>query len=197
MHFLHSPSTRGSFYHLYMMMDVWSRKIVGFAVHEVESPDHASVLLREALANEKIDGRGLVLHADNGGPMKGATMKATMEKLEVHASYSRPPAPGKPPRRSARGARDRVELRHRAAAGRAILWHSKRSCLSGDEGETIDYFRGVTYRELDEAAAQRAETDPERALAALAEEGRREKQRREAAAEDARSRNGARAGAPG
>jgi hypothetical protein len=73
-----------------MMMDVWSRKIVGFAVHEVESPERASILLRAALANEKIDGRGLVLHADNGGPMKGSTMKATMEKLEVHASYSRP-----------------------------------------------------------------------------------------------------------
>ena len=83
-------TVRGSFYYLYMMMDVWSRKIVGFAIHEVESPEHASVLLREALANEKFDGRGLVLHADNGGPMKGATMKATMEKLEVHASYSRP-----------------------------------------------------------------------------------------------------------
>jgi transposase InsO family protein len=32
----------------------------------------------------------LVLHADNGSPMKGATMKTTMEKLGITASYSRP-----------------------------------------------------------------------------------------------------------
>jgi putative transposase len=34
--------------------------------------------------------RPLVLHADNGSPMKGATMKTTMEKLGITASYSRP-----------------------------------------------------------------------------------------------------------
>lgn len=34
--------------------------------------------------------RPLVLHADNGSPMKGATMKVTMEKLGITASYSRP-----------------------------------------------------------------------------------------------------------
>ena len=34
--------------------------------------------------------RPLVLHADNGSPMKGATMKATMEKLGITASCSRP-----------------------------------------------------------------------------------------------------------
>ncbi len=32
----------------------------------------------------------LVLHADNGSPMKGATMKVTMEKLGITASYNRP-----------------------------------------------------------------------------------------------------------
>lgn len=83
-------SVRGQFYYLYMMMDVWSRKIVGFSVHEVECTEHASTLLCSALAAENCDGRGLVLHADNGGPMKGATMKATIEKLGVLASYSRP-----------------------------------------------------------------------------------------------------------
>ena len=31
-----------------------------------------------------------VLHADNGSPMKGATMKVTMERLGVIASFSRP-----------------------------------------------------------------------------------------------------------
>lgn len=81
---------RGQFYYLYLMMDVWSRKIVGFRVHDVERDDLASALLVSAIENEGCGARPPVLHADNGGPMKGATLKATMEKLGVIASYSRP-----------------------------------------------------------------------------------------------------------
>lgn len=81
---------RGQYFYLYLMMDVWSRKIVGFAVHDAECTKIASVLLRSAVESEGCDAGGLVLHADNGGPMKGATLKATMENLGVIASYSRP-----------------------------------------------------------------------------------------------------------
>lgn len=81
---------RGRFFYLYLMVDVWSRKIVGSRVEEVECADLASELLKTALAEETHDGKGLVVHADNGGPMKGATMKATMEKLGVVSSFSRP-----------------------------------------------------------------------------------------------------------
>ena len=81
---------RGQYFYLYLMMDVWSRKIVGFAVHDAECTDLASDLLLCAVESEGCDGESLVLHADNGGPMKGATLKATMEKLSVIASYSRP-----------------------------------------------------------------------------------------------------------
>lgn len=81
---------RGQYFYLYLMMDVWSRKIVGFAVHDAECTDLASALLRYAVECEGCDGQQLVLHADNGGPMKGATLKATMENLGVIASYSRP-----------------------------------------------------------------------------------------------------------
>lgn len=81
---------RGRFLYLYLMLDVWSRKLVGFRVEDVECTDLASELLQTALADEGHDGKGLVVHADNGGPMKGATMKATMEKLGVISSFSRP-----------------------------------------------------------------------------------------------------------
>ena len=81
---------RGQFFYLYLMLDVWSRKVVGFRVEEVECTTIASELLKSALADEGHDGKQLVLHADNGGPMKGATMKATMEKLGVVSSFSRP-----------------------------------------------------------------------------------------------------------
>jgi transposase InsO family protein len=82
--------TAGIFYYLYLFEDVWSRKIVGSVVHEEECGERASVAFREALAAERIDGADLVLHQDNGAPMKGATLKATLERLGVIASYSRP-----------------------------------------------------------------------------------------------------------
>jgi len=81
---------RGQFYYVYLMLDVFSRRIVGFNVHEEESMEHSSVLMEELCNNEGIEKDQLVLHSDNGGPMKGATMLATLEKLGVAASFSRP-----------------------------------------------------------------------------------------------------------
>lgn len=81
---------RGRFFYLYLMLDVWSRKVVGWRVEDEESADLASELLKTALNDENHAGNDLVVHADNGGPMKGATMKATMEKLGIVSSFSRP-----------------------------------------------------------------------------------------------------------
>lgn len=81
---------RGRFFYLYLMLDVWSRKVVGWRVEEEECTDLASELLKTALKDENLVGKDLVVHADNGGPMKGATMKATMEKLGIISSFSRP-----------------------------------------------------------------------------------------------------------
>ena len=83
-------SVTGMFFYLYLFIDVWSRKIVAFDVHEEESTELASELLERALADEGLTDVDLVLHADNGSPMKGATLKATMERLGVIPSYSRP-----------------------------------------------------------------------------------------------------------
>lgn len=87
--YLRSPIA-GKYFYLYLVMDVWSRKIVGTAVHDEESALHASMLIRKACADEGIDGEGLVLHSDNGGPMKGSTMLATLQRLGIAASFSRP-----------------------------------------------------------------------------------------------------------
>lgn len=84
---------RGQFFYLYLVVDVWSRKILGWAVHDSESTDFAADLVERirASANEEgVDLRGWVLHSDNGGPMKGATMLATMHKLGIVPSFSRP-----------------------------------------------------------------------------------------------------------
>jgi putative transposase len=82
---------RGQFFYLYLVEDVWSRKILGWAVHDIESTDFAADLIeRIRKENPGVDLRGWVLHSDNGGPMKGATMLATMHKLGIVPSFSRP-----------------------------------------------------------------------------------------------------------
>lgn len=80
----------GRFFYLYLVEDIWSRKIVGWAVHETECSEHAARLLDETCAREGITRDRLVLHADNGSPMKGATTLATLQRLGVVASFSRP-----------------------------------------------------------------------------------------------------------
>jgi putative transposase len=81
---------RGSFYYLYMFEDVYSRKIVGWQIHEEETMELAASLFKEICARLNLDPAGLVLHSDNGGPMKGSTMLATLQRLGVTPSFSRP-----------------------------------------------------------------------------------------------------------
>ena len=83
-------AVKGQYYYWYMMLDVFSRKIVVHEVHEAESAELAALLMRRASLAEGLAGRPLVLHSDNGSPMKGATMLATLENLGVVASFSRP-----------------------------------------------------------------------------------------------------------
>jgi putative transposase len=87
--YLKSP-VRGQYFFLYMIMDVFSRMIVGAEVYLVESADYASALIADAAKRHLIEQWQLILHSDNGGPMKGATMLATLQKLGVVPSFSRP-----------------------------------------------------------------------------------------------------------
>lgn len=81
---------RGLYVYLYMIVDIYSRKIVGFSVHDQELSSHAANLITQACLDEGVLRDQLVLHSDNGVPMKGATMLATLEKLGVVPSFSRP-----------------------------------------------------------------------------------------------------------
>jgi transposase InsO family protein len=87
--YLRSP-IRGAFFYLYLVEDIWSRKLVAWAVHDRESPDLAAELIVQAARDERVVSGCLVLHSDNGGPMKGATMLATLRQLGIKASFSRP-----------------------------------------------------------------------------------------------------------
>jgi putative transposase len=81
---------RGAFYYLYLIIDIYSRKIVGWWVAAEESMETASALIEDAAREQAVRKDDLVLHADNGGPMKGSTMLATLHRLGVLASFSRP-----------------------------------------------------------------------------------------------------------
>lgn len=87
--YLRGP-VRGTFFYLYLVLDIFSRKIVAAEVHAEESAAVAGRLVERACEREAVDPRALVLHADNGGPMKGSTMLATLQRLGVVASFSRP-----------------------------------------------------------------------------------------------------------
>lgn len=89
--YLPSP-VRGLFFYLYLVLDLFSRKVVGWEVHAEESGEHAAALLLRTSLREGIDTlkQTLVLHADNGSPMKSATLLATLQWLGVAPSYSRP-----------------------------------------------------------------------------------------------------------
>lgn len=81
---------KGLYFYWYMVLDIYSRKIVAHEVHVAESSELASLLLRRASLVEGLAGRQVVLHSDNGSSMKGATMLATLEKLGIVPSFSRP-----------------------------------------------------------------------------------------------------------
>jgi putative transposase len=83
-------AVRGAFYYLYLVEDIWSRKVVGWAVHEREAHELAAHLIARICREQEVNVPGLVLHSDNGGPMKGATMLATLQRLGVVPSFSRP-----------------------------------------------------------------------------------------------------------
>ena len=85
------PSTViGRFYYLYMIVDIYSRKVVGWEVHESESGEHAADLLERTLWAEKCVKKNVVLHSDNGSPMKCLTMQSKMLEMGVIGSRSRP-----------------------------------------------------------------------------------------------------------
>ena len=88
------PTTvRGVWLYLYLVVDVWSRKVVAWDVAEREDPAIAADLVSRACMCERISkGRKqpLLLHADNGNAMSAATLESRLEELGVLRSFSRP-----------------------------------------------------------------------------------------------------------
>lgn len=73
--------TRGIYYKLYMIIDIYSRKIVAWEVWTEENGELTSELVERALLSEKVKGKPIVLHSDNGATMKSYTLKSKLEVL--------------------------------------------------------------------------------------------------------------------
>ena len=82
----------GMWFHLYLILDLYSRKIVGWEVHDSDDAAHAAHLVHRTALVERIATRELkpVLHGDNGSTLKATTVLAMLHRLGVKASYSRP-----------------------------------------------------------------------------------------------------------
>lgn len=87
--YMKSP-VAGMYYYLYLVVDIFSRMIVGWTIETTESGDHAANLIDRICWEQGISKNQLTLHSDNGGPMKAATMLVTLQRLGVAPSFSRP-----------------------------------------------------------------------------------------------------------
>lgn len=86
---LRGPVT-GTYYYLYVMLDVFSRYVVGWLLAERESADLAKELTTAACAKQQIAPGQLAIHADRGGAMIAKSMTMLMSDLGVNKSHSRP-----------------------------------------------------------------------------------------------------------
>ena len=82
----------GLWFHLYLILDLYSRKIVGWEVHDSDAAEHAAHLVRRTALAEGIAALAdkPVLHGDNGSTLKATTVLAMLHWLGVKPSYSRP-----------------------------------------------------------------------------------------------------------
>ena len=83
---------QGRWFYLYLILDLYSRKIVGFEVHDTDSAEHAAHLARRTALAEGVHAMSVrpVLHGDNGATLKATTVLAMLHWLGIKPSYSRP-----------------------------------------------------------------------------------------------------------
>jgi transposase InsO family protein len=83
-------STPGVFYFLYVIIDLFSRMVVGWMLAERENAAHAEQLFTDTIASHRITPGVLTVHADRGSPMKSEGLAQLLADLGVARSFSRP-----------------------------------------------------------------------------------------------------------
>ena len=81
---------RWTYYYLYVLLDVFSRYVVGWTVAHREGARIAEALIAEAVYAQHITPGTLTIHADRGGAMRSKTVAQLLCDLEIHKSHSRP-----------------------------------------------------------------------------------------------------------
>jgi putative transposase len=83
-------SVRGGFYYLYVVMDLYSRLVVGWLLAESECAELARRLLEQSYRKQDVQPGKLTVHADRGAPMKSKSVAQLLSDLDVRRSHSRP-----------------------------------------------------------------------------------------------------------
>jgi putative transposase len=81
---------KGIYYDLYVIIDIWSRYVVGWMVAAVETGELAAELIQDTIATQGITGAGLSIHADRGSSMTSKPVGELLAGLGVTRSHSRP-----------------------------------------------------------------------------------------------------------
>ena len=82
--------TRGVYYELFVIIDIYSRYVVGWTVSPAETGDLAKAFIAETLAGQGVDRDQLTLHADRGTSMTSKPVAQLLVDLGVARSHSRP-----------------------------------------------------------------------------------------------------------
>lgn len=82
--------TRGQFFYLYVVLDLFSRYVVGWMLAERESAKLAEQLLADAYQRHDVSPGQLTVHSDRGAPMKSHAVADLLATLGVASSFSRP-----------------------------------------------------------------------------------------------------------
>jgi len=83
-----SQAVKGLYYYAYVIMDIYDKSIIGWAIHDREDEQYAKELFESVTLGRQI--RFKYLHSDNGGPMKGQSLLSFLTDLKVNLSFSRP-----------------------------------------------------------------------------------------------------------
>lgn len=81
---------RGTCFHLYVILDIFSRYVVGWMVAERETAELAEQLIADSAAKESIAPGVLTLHADRGSSMRSKPVATLLADLGIAKSHSRP-----------------------------------------------------------------------------------------------------------
>jgi transposase InsO family protein len=78
------------YFYLYVILDIFSRRVVGWCVADAESATLFKPLFDDAIAKHNVPPGQLTLHADRGGPMKAKATALLLADLGVTRSHNRP-----------------------------------------------------------------------------------------------------------